>query len=231
MACRCKPQYKNVTHVIFDLDGTLIDSETVYCEIFSILASKYGKTFTSDIHNLTTGLPEQKTLQTIIEKLELPVSINKFRQQFIELQKEKMNNVNLLPGAENLIRHLKRHKIPMAIATSSCYESFQQKTVNHKELFSLIHHVVCGDDSQLKNSKPAPDIYLLAAKRFFPPVNPENCLVFEDSPTGMKSGLAAKMQVVLVPDSSVPKDIWKLATIKINSLEEIKLELFGLQKL
>lgn len=70
-------------------------------------------------------------------------------------------------GAERLVQHLHRHSVPVAIATGSSDTSYQQKIQRHQELFNLFNHVVCsGTDPEVKHGKPAPDCFLVAAKRF-----------------------------------------------------------------
>ena len=70
----------------------------------------------------------------------------------------------LLEGAARLIRHLKANGIPIAIATSSSEATLAEKTKNHREVFDLFEHVVTGSHPDLKNGKPAPDIFLLSAR-------------------------------------------------------------------
>lgn len=77
-------------------------------------------------------------------------------------------------GAENLIKHLHKHKVPIALATSSSADSTVMKTQDHKCLFSLFHHKVTGgSDPEVKNGKPHPDIFLICASRFPDTPNPE----------------------------------------------------------
>lgn len=145
------------------------------------------------------------------------------------------NNVTLIilfylfAGAERLIRHLHDNDVPIALATSSGEDSVSVKTKHHQELFSLFHHKVMGSsDPEVKQGKPAPDIFLIAAQRFKEQVNPDECLVFEDAPNGVTAAVDAGMQCVMVPDEHVSEDLRKHATVVLRSLDDFKPEDFGL---
>jgi pseudouridine-5'-monophosphatase len=115
------------------------------------------------------------------------------------------------------------------LATSSSKESVEVKISHYTELFSVFNHKVCGSsDPEVKFGKPAPDIFLLAAKRFPGSPDPKNCLVFEDAPNGCKAAKAAGMQVVMVPDSHVTEKQKEDATVVLKDLMHFKPEEFGL---
>lgn len=85
----------------------------------------------------------------------------------------------LLIGAEQLLRHLHKHKIPFALATSSSAASYELKTKQVKPLFEIFHHrVLGGSDPDVKNGKPAPDIFLVAASRFSDNPDPSKVCFF-----------------------------------------------------
>lgn len=137
----------------------------------------------------------------------------------------------MMKGGEKLIHHLAKSNIPFSLGTSSAKEMAELKMSSHQEIFDLFHHKVYGStDPEVKNGKPAPDIFLLAANRFDEKPDPSKCLVFEDSPNGVSAAVNAGMQVVMVPDETTPEEKRKKATIVLNSLEDFQPELFGLPK-
>ena len=78
-----------------------------------------------------------------------------------------LNVVCIFPGADRLVRHLYKHKVPLAVVTGSNERSFKLKCVKHKEFFELFDHlVISGSDPEVKRGKPAPDGFILAADRF-----------------------------------------------------------------
>ena len=106
--------------------------------------------------------------------------------------------------------------------------SYEAKFEKHKKWFSQFTQIVRGDDPELKEGKPAPDIFLLAAKRLR--VDPAECLVFEDAPTGTEAALAAGMSVVVVPDPNMDHCHYKKASQIISSLKDFDPEYWGLPK-
>ena len=138
----------------------------------------------------------------------------------------------MLEGAARLIRHLKATGIPIAVATSSSLETLAEKTKNHRKVFDLFHHVVTGSHSELKNGKPAPDIFLICAQLFDHdpnnPIEPKNVLVLEDAPNGIQAAFEAGMQSVMVPHKNLGPQYTLQATQVIHSLLDFHPEDFGL---
>lgn len=130
------------------------------------------------------------------------------------------------------MKHLYDNHVPLAIATSSTNEAMQLKMTKHQELLKYFHHYVCGGtDPEVKNSKPAPDIFLICASRFTEKPNPRNVLVVEDAPNGLMGALAAKMNVILVPAPETDPNMYSQAPHVYKSLEDVQLELFDLPPL
>ncbi|XP_065075168.1 probable pseudouridine-5'-phosphatase isoform X1 [Ochlerotatus camptorhynchus] len=221
--------FRKVTHCIFDMDGLLLDTENLYTEVTQCIAEPYGKVYTWEIKQTIMGLQREAAAAAIVKALDLPIT----PEEYVEISTEKINqlmgNCKMMPGAERLIKHLKQNNIPIAVATSSGADSVEVKTEKHQEVFDLFHHKVMGSsDAEVKEGKPAPDIFLVAASRFPDNPKPEQCLVFEDAPNGVTAGVSAGMQVVMVPDPHIEEEQRKHATVVLNSLEEFKPELFGL---
>ncbi|XP_061728177.1 pseudouridine-5'-phosphatase-like isoform X1 [Cydia pomonella] len=219
-----------VTHVLFDMDGLILNTEDLYTVAFQNIVSKFGKKYTYELKISLMGSQMHETADMIIKGLDLPMT----RDEFIEASKKEFAalfpDTEVLPGVRRLIEHLHNNNIPIGLATSSSIESYELKTKKrHQQLFSLFPYKTFGSsDPEVKKGKPFPDIFLVAASRFPDNPAPEQCLVFEDAINGVKAARAAGMQVVMVPDAKLDRSYTKEATLVLNSMEEFKPELFGL---
>ncbi|RZC33833.1 HAD 2 and/or Hydrolase domain containing protein [Asbolus verrucosus] len=207
----------------------LPDTESIYLRVFSDIAKQHGKVYTPEIRAKVIGTLEATGAEIAVREMKLPMSSQQFLTQYRSMAQQSLIKVGLMPGAERLVRHFHSMKVPIAVATSSAKDSYDLKVQRHLDLFSLFNHVVTGgSDLEVKHGKPSPDIFLICASRFKDKPAPEQCLVFEDAPNGVQAAVGAGMQVVMVPDKQTSEELCKQATLKLNSLEEIKPELFGL---
>ncbi|CAG9857955.1 unnamed protein product [Phyllotreta striolata] len=222
-------QFKKVTHVIFDMDGLLLESESIYDKIINDIVMEHGKRYTDDVKVKVLGTPELDTASIVVKELSLPVTPLEFLAVYKRKQMTELGDPPLLPGVERLVRHLHGHGVPIAVATSSSRESMELKTSRHRAVFDLFDHIVCGStDEAVKMGKPAPDIFLVCAERFPDKPDPSSCIVFEDAPNGVKGAQSAGMQSVMVPAPYIPEELKKNATLVLDSLVQFKPELFGL---
>ncbi|KAL4002606.1 Haloacid dehalogenase-like hydrolase family protein [Acanthocheilonema viteae] len=224
-----------ITHIIFDLDGLLLDSETIYTNVNTELMKSYGREYTMELKTKTTGMKMNDAIQMMLEHEHLigTVNLEDYRAKYLDLLGKHLPESRLLPGAMKLVRHFAKHKIPTAICSGSNTFEFNAKMKNQKELCDLIPlHVLTGDDPHVKKGKPAPDGFLETMRRFaVEPKSTANVLVFEDSINGVCAALAAGMHVVMVPDLrySNPSEKYRdKVTLVLNSLEQFKPEMLGL---
>lgn len=211
---------RKITHIIFDMDGLLLDTEPIYTEVTEIIVRQYGKHFDMETKSKMLGRESQEAARILTESLNLPIT----PQEYLEAQRamftEKFPLAQPMPGAKSLTMNLKKENIPMAVATSSCDRNYRMKTVRHQEWFNIFETIVNGDDEAVKNCKPSPDLFLIAAERMN--AKPEHCLVFEDAPTGILAARAAGMSVIAIPDPSMDPTPYQEADQILKSLLEFK---------
>ena len=209
-----------ITHIIFDFDGLLLDTEPIYCRVNQIIAQRYGKAFTQAIHRKIMGRQALECAQILVDVLELPLSAEEHLQARNELIFDMLPEAKPMPGAETLTQWFYQHNIPMAIATSSAEVTFNLKVKRYASWLETFDAIVLGSDPDVVHSKPAPDSFLVAAERL--EVDPANCLVFEDSPAGVKAGKTAGMSVVAVPAAHMEEALYSKADEILTSLTDFE---------
>jgi pseudouridine-5'-monophosphatase len=207
-----------ITHVIFDMDGLLLDTEPFYTEAARRIAARYGKVFEWSLKSRMIGLRSADSAKLFLAHLEIPLSVPEYLALRRACLEELFPGAEPLPGAVALTRHLHRHGVPQAVASSSDRHYFELKTSRHREWFSIFQCIVVGDDPEVKHGKPAPDVFEVAARRLGAP--PASCLVFEDAPAGVDAARQAGMYVVAVPDPNMERAAYSRAHAVLGSLEE-----------
>jgi pseudouridine-5'-monophosphatase len=218
--------YKPITHVIYDLDGLLLDTESLHESVNREMARRYGKIFDLSIKLKIAGRPTLDSAAIIVDLLELPLTPEAYLEERKKLLYPLYAQAQPLPGAMRLTNHLYRQKIPQGIATSSSSHHFEMKITHHREWLQLFDCWVLGDDPELKRGKPAPDIFLLAAQRLGAAA--EQCLVFEDSLAGMEAAKKAGMAVVAIPHPDFERQLYRDADQILNCLSEFQPQLWHL---
>ena len=216
----------NITHVIYDLDGLLLDTEPFYTEVTQSIVSRYGHTFDWSIKSHMIGKKAAESARILVETLELPITPGDYLRERESMLADLFPKAQPLAGALRLTAHLKQAGIPQAVASSSNRREFELKTSQHRDWFGSFHCVVLGDDPEVKRGKPAPDIFLVAAARLR--ATPEQCLVFEDAPAGVEAGRAAGMAVVAVPNPAMSPEAVSAANQILSSLEAFDPAAWGL---
>ena len=186
--------------VVFDLDGVLWDGEPLYHEAFNVVLKPYGHWIALDDPGYTgiIGKSVEAAWDWMRERFALNESPATFYRSYdeavMDLLKEPRDR---LPGVRELLAELKARGVPMGVASASL-RNWVDATLAGLGLDGAFDATVTA--SEVEHSKPAPDLYLLAAKGLGVP--PESCLAFEDTASGIASAQAAGMFAVQVRASS-----------------------------
>ncbi|MCR5295446.1 MAG: HAD family phosphatase [Lachnospiraceae bacterium] len=182
--------------VVFDLDGTLIDSMGMWQEIDREYLARFGLKAPENLQKEVNGLPFTEVAVYFKERFGIRDSLEQIGEDWREMARQKyVNSVPLKRGVRELLFFLKEEGIPTAIASSNHAELIESILRRHG-VRELIGPIVTCDDAGA--GKPEPAVYLAAARKLGLP--PSCCLVFEDVPAGVLAGRRAGMDVCAVRD-------------------------------
>lgn len=206
----------NIKAILFDHDGTLVDSEPTHYEMWEIILKSYGIALTIEEYmQRYAGVPTNSNAQMMIDYYSsLTVSPSTLIQAkntathaFLSTQA-----FPLMQGAEEAINFFKDKGLELAVVTGAGAEGVKA-TINTHDLHRYFSTVVSGDE--VKNSKPAPDCYLLATQRLG--IDPSECIAIEDTENGVAAAVSANVTCVAVSSSmSKHHDFSKAAKVFMN---------------
>ena len=212
---------ETIQAVIFDLDGTLVDSMWRWRNIDIEYLGRFGIPLPETLQKDISGMSFSETAVYFKQTFGIPDSLEDIKKTWNDMAFHKYTHeVPLKPGALEFLKRLKASGIRTGIATSNSRELVEAvvKSLNISEYLDEIH-----TSCEVKQGKPAPDIYLLVAECLG--VAPEHCLVFEDIPEGILAGKRAGMKTCAVEDDfslNMKEEKKELADYYIVHYDEVK---------
>lgn len=178
--------------LVFDCDGTLVDSMPAHYKAWVMALGRYGMTFDEEHFYSLGGVPAHKIVAQLSEAQGVEVDADAFAVEKENLFIECSQHVEPI---EAIIAIAKFHhgKMPMAVATGSHREP-AEKSLERVGIIDLFDAIVCAED--VEHHKPAPDVYLEAARRI--DTDPTRCRAYEDTEVGMQAARSAGMDVISV---------------------------------
>ena len=206
--------------VVFDMDGTLIDTEKYYriCWPKALEAFGYHMTDEQALTMRSLGRPFVITQLKSWFGEELDYHAVRERRKVLVEECLSRDGLELKPGARELLQTLRRRRITTAIATATDMERTERylKTVGLYEYFDKLISA-----TMVEKGKPSPDIYLFACEQLNLP--PDQCMAVEDSPNGVLSAYRAGCKVVMVPDQTEPdEELQKCLWARVDQLGDIE---------
>ena len=176
--------------LIFDCDGTLVDTMPIHFKAWSITTEKYGLIFPEDRFYALGGVSPFEVLRILSSEQDKKIDFEEVTQEKESLYMQLISEAKEIPEVMEIVRS-NFEKIPMAVASGGTSESVIG-ILNHCSIKHYFDVIVTSED--VENPKPAPDTFLEAARRMN--IAPEKCRAYEDADMGIKAIIAARMDVV-----------------------------------
>lgn len=208
--------------IIFDMDGLMFDTESLATKCFIKAAEVQGYKMTKEETHLVLGF-KREAIYKFYEKYFKEKNNGVDGIALVDYQYNYLENILFTKGPDKmsyldeLLKYLKKNKYKIAVASSSDLEHINNNLTKTKTL-DFFDVIVSG--GEVKNGKPAPDIFLLASERLG--ISPSECLVLEDSKFGIEAAYSAGIKSVMIPDSFYPdKETKEKAHKVLNNLGEV----------
>jgi HAD superfamily hydrolase (TIGR01509 family) len=205
--------------IIFDLDGLLLESEQVWNASKRRLVDERGGRWRSEAEHAMLGMSSTEWSRYMHDELGVPLEPAEISTEVVRLLEDAYEReLPLLPGADEAVREAAQ-RWPLGLASSSNREIIDA-VLGRTGWGELIAVTVSSEE--VERGKPAPDVYLEAARRLDAP--PDRCIAVEDSNAGIRSAKAARMRVVAVPNQAYPPEPEVLASadVVLDSLLELR---------
>jgi beta-phosphoglucomutase-like phosphatase (HAD superfamily) len=199
--------------LLFDMDGLMVDSEPLWFEVEREFARARGGDWTEALGTACIGMGMANTLRVMHESFGFPVDVERDASVIVELFVARVGELTLKTGFDELLAEALSKGVPRALASSSA-RRLVEATLARFGVRERFDAVVTGDC--VAHPKPAPDIFLEAARRLGVP--PDGCLVLEDSLAGVRAARAAGMRVIAVPEGAVSAEMTALADAVVSDL-------------
>lgn len=205
---------------IFDMDGVIIDSEPMHNATLAGIMKEYHIDTDAEYMYTLSGLNINAMFQKITKEKGLSVPVDIFVNKYIEkilshIQTNKLESIN---GIYELLINLKKNNIPTAVASSSPMD-FIKANIDKLHFNAYFKFLLSGNE--VKHGKPAPDIYLAAAKRLAVP--PQDCVVLEDSHNGVLAAKSAGMTCIGFHNPNSGTQDISMADIIVDSIPQINI--------
>lgn len=206
--------------VIFDMDGVMFDTESVCMKSWDAVGEEMGIGKAGYMVYKTLGMTAEAAIEILQNEFGKDFDARLFKQKGRECSYKYFNDFGVpeKPFLHEALNYLKSKDYKLAVASSTSSDSVFHH-LKEKNITDYFDAVICGD--MIKNSKPAPDIYLKACEELGE--RAENCIAVEDSKNGILSAYRAGMNVIMIPDLWQGEEkIDKLLFVKLKSLNDIK---------
>jgi HAD superfamily hydrolase (TIGR01509 family) len=212
------PVSEAIAAVVFDLDGVLVDSESVWDAARREVVSRNGGRWKADGTRAMMGMSSPEWSRYLHDQLGVPLEPQRINELVVAaLLDQYRRRLPLLPGAVAAVRRL-ADRWPLGLASSS-NRPVIDAVLERAGLSDCFAVTVSGEE--VAAGKPAPDVYLAAARRLA--VDPADAVAVEDSTNGMRAAAAAGMVVIASPNREYPPepDALALAVLIVESLDEL----------